>query len=137
VNEVRSNAEIVFETLAAYERGDEETVRARMHPEVEIYSEPGMINAGSFTGFEGFRQWASQWEEAWEEISYEPVEFIDVDDSRLIVRTHVRGRGAGSGLEIDRDFAYLYEIRDGRATRFHLYDSVDSAREAAGRLDDR
>ena len=134
VNEEQSNAELVVETLAAYQRGDDETVRAGMHPDVEVYSEPGMINSGSYAGFEGFKQWASQWEEAWEEITYEPVEFIDVDDARLVVRTHVTGRGAGSGLEIDRDFAFLYEIEDGRATRFHLYESVENAVDAAHRM---
>lgn len=44
------------------------------------------------------------------------------------------GRGAGSGLEIDRVFAYLYEIQDGMGTRFHVYGSKERALEAAAEL---
>jgi len=134
VNGSKSNAELVVEALTAYQQGDEETLRELMDPEVEIYAEPGMINAGRFTGFEGFKQWVSQWEEAWDAASYEPLEFVEVDDRRLVVRVRVVGRGAGSGVEIDREFGYLYEIEDGRSTRYHLYDSVEKAVEAAHRL---
>jgi ketosteroid isomerase-like protein len=127
----KSNAELVVEALAAYQQGQDETVRGLMHPDVEIYSEPGMINAGTFHGFDGFKAWTRQWEEAWQEITYEPVEFIEVDESLLVVAVRVTGKGAGSGLEIDRTFSYLYEIKAGRATRLHLYDNADKALEAA------
>jgi hypothetical protein len=46
----------------------------------------------------------------------------------------VIGTGAGSGVEIDREFGYLYEIRDGVSTRFHLYESAEKAVEAATKL---
>jgi ketosteroid isomerase-like protein len=134
VNEARTNAELMLTALAAYQQGDEETLRRLMHPEIEIYSEPGMINAGSYSGYDGYRQWASQWEEAWDEISYEALEIIDVSDTLLVARVRVRGRGAGSGVEIDREFGYLYELKDGRGTRFHVYVSADRAVEAANRL---
>ncbi len=134
MNAPKTNAQLVVEALAAYQQGDEQTLRDLMHPEVEIFAEPGMINSGSFIGFEGFKRWTRQWEEAWEEISYEPLEFIDVDDSRLVVRVHVVGRGAGSGVEIDREFGYLYEFDDGRTTRFHLYESAEKALEVARSL---
>jgi ketosteroid isomerase-like protein len=127
----KSNAELVVEALTAYQQGQDETVRGFMHPEVEIYSEPGMINAGTFRGFDGFKRWSRQWEEAWDEIRYEPVEFIEVNEWLLVAAVRVTGRGAGSGLEVDRTFGYLYEIRAGRATRLHLYESADKALEAA------
>jgi ketosteroid isomerase-like protein len=134
VNEARTNAELLRTTLAVYQQGDDETLRELMHPEIEIYSEPGMINAGTYSGYDGYRQWAAQWEEAWDEISYEALEIIDVSDTLLVARVRVVGRGAGSGLEIDREFGYLYELKEGRGTRFHVYVSFDSALEAANRL---
>jgi ketosteroid isomerase-like protein len=129
-----TNAELVVKALTAYQRGDDETLRELMHPEIEIYAQPGMINAGSFTGFEGFKRWTAQWEEAWDEVRLEPIEFIDVDEHRLVARVRVVGRGAGSGVEIDREFGYLYEIKGGRSTRYHLYESAEKAVEAAHRL---
>lgn len=130
----KSNADLVVEALTAYQQGDDETLRSLMHPDAETYAEPGMINAGRFMGFEGFKQWTRQWEEAWEQISYEPAEFIDVDDSHLVVRVHVIGRGAGSGVEIDREFGWLYEVEDGHITRYHLYDNAEKAVEAGRRM---
>jgi ketosteroid isomerase-like protein len=129
-----SKAELMIMGLGAYQQGDDETLRRLMHPDIETYSEPGMINSGTFRGFDGFKSWSAQWEEAWEEIRYEPVEFIDVDEALLVARVRVVGKGAGSGLEVDREFGYLYEIREGRATRFHLYESAEKAREVANRL---
>jgi ketosteroid isomerase-like protein len=42
-----TNAELVVKALTAYQQGDDETLRELMHPDVEIYSQPGMINAGA------------------------------------------------------------------------------------------
>jgi hypothetical protein len=52
----------------------------------------------------------------------------------LVVPVHVVGRGASSGVEIDTVFGWLYEWRDGLATRFHVYPTVEDATEAAARL---
>jgi ketosteroid isomerase-like protein len=130
----RSNTEITASAFAAYASGDEERLRELMDPEIEIYAEPGMINAGRYTGWQGWQQWTSQWDDAWEEISYEPLEFIEVGDSLVVAPTRVVGRGAESGLEIDRVFGYLYEIRAGKGIRFHTYGSKERALQAAAEL---
>jgi hypothetical protein len=93
-----------------------------------------VINSGGYRGFEGFQTWTRQWEEAWEEARYEPLEFIDVDETHLVIRVRVVGKGAGSGIETDREFGWLYEIEGGRATRFHLYETAERAVEAAGQM---
>jgi ketosteroid isomerase-like protein len=130
----RSNAELTADAFAAVIDDDEKTLRGMMDPEIEIYAEPGMINAGRYVGWGGWIQWRSQWDEAWEEVSYEPLEFIEVGDSVVVAPTRVVARGAGSGLEIDRVFGYLYEIRDGKGVRLHTYGSKDRALEAAAEL---
>jgi ketosteroid isomerase-like protein len=130
---MKSNAELAIEALAAYQRGDEETLRALVG-EAEIYSEPGMVNSGTYHGFDGFQTWIHQWEEAWEEARSEPLEFIDVDDTHLVIRVRVVGKGAGSGIETDREFGWLFETEDGRCTRYHVYGSVEKAVEAARQM---
>ena len=120
--------------MGAYLTGDEDTLRTLIPPDGEIHGAPGIVNSGTYHGFDGFQQWVKQWEEAWEEINYELLELIDVGDSIVVVPVHVIGRGAGSGLEIDSVFGWLYEFRDEQAVRFHVYASVEDAREAAGRL---
>jgi ketosteroid isomerase-like protein len=129
-----SNVELAQRLLGAYLTGDEETLRGMIDPDGEIYGAPGLINSGTYTGYEGFRQWVRGWEEAWEEINYEQLEMIEVGDSIVVVPAHVVGRGAGSGVEIDSVFGWLYEFRDGRAVRFHTYVTLEDALETANRL---
>jgi ketosteroid isomerase-like protein len=128
------NVALVYDTLAAYQQGDEERLRSLIHPEAEAYGAPGLINTGTYRGYEGLREWLRQWEEAWDEESYELGEIIEVDDSILVVPVRVGGRGAGSGVEIDRVFAWLYQWEDGLARRFHIYPDVEAALAAASEL---
>jgi ketosteroid isomerase-like protein len=126
--------ELVQRMLGAYTTGDEETLRAVIGPEGEIHAPPGMINAGTYYGYDGFQQWTRQWEEAWGEVSYELREPTEIGDAFLVIPVRIVGRGAGSGLEIDSMFGWMYEIRDGEVLRFHAYGTADEAIDAAERL---
>jgi ketosteroid isomerase-like protein len=128
------NVQRSYEMLAAYAQGDEDTLRAFIAPDGEVYGAPGLVNSGTYRGYEGFRQWIDQWTEAWSEERFELGEFVEVDESVLVVPAHVTARGASSGLEIDNVFGWLYEWRDGVATRFHVYVTVEDAMDAGRRL---
>jgi ketosteroid isomerase-like protein len=129
------NVELVQKILGAYLSGDDETLRAMIGPDSEIYGAPGLLNSGTYQGYEGFREWITQWEEAWDEgVQYELGEMIEVGSSIVVIPTHIVARGAGSGVEIDSAFGWLFEFRDGHATRFHAYVGVDEALDAARSL---
>jgi ketosteroid isomerase-like protein len=134
MNDSKSSIELLYEVMGAYQQGDEEKVRDLMHPEAEVHGAPGLINAGTYYGYEGYQQWLQQWDEAWDEINYELGEPIDVDESIVVVPVHVVGVGAVSGLRIDAIFGWLYQFQEGLARRFHVYPDVEEAVEAAKRL---
>jgi ketosteroid isomerase-like protein len=136
VNGSSANEALVQKMLAAYLAGDEDTLREMIGPEGEIYGDAGIINAGTYHGFDGFREWIRHWEEAWDDVRYELGEPIPVGEDFTVVPAHITGRGAGSGVEIDRVFAWMYEFRDGRVARFHVYATIDEATEAAHRFAD-
>jgi ketosteroid isomerase-like protein len=129
-----SNVELAQRMLGAYVGGDQDTLQAIIDPQGEIYGAPGLINSGTYTGYEGFQRWIREWEEAWDEVSYDLQEMIEVGDSIIVVPAHIVGRGAGSGVEIDSVFGWLYEFRDGKATKFHVYLSLEEALEVANTL---
>jgi ketosteroid isomerase-like protein len=130
----KSNVELVYELQGAYLQDDEEAMRELIDPEAEIYGHPEIVNSGTYQGLEGFRRWSREWDEAWEEISYEYGELVEVGDTFLVAPVHVTARGAGSGAEIDSVFGWLWEFRDDRATRFHVYPTVEVALDAARKL---
>jgi len=129
-----SNVELVQLMLGAYLGGDQDTLREVIDPACEIYGAPGLINSGTYIGYDGFQQWIGQWEEAWEEVSYDVQEMIEIGESIVYVPAHIVARGAGSGLETDTVFGWLWQFRDGRAIKFHAYVTPDEALERARAL---
>jgi ketosteroid isomerase-like protein len=128
------NVELVQRMLGAYLTGDEDTLREMIPPDGEIYGDRGLINAGTYRGYEGFRQWIRHWEEAWDEVDYELLETTEIGDALLVIPVHITGRGAGSGVEIDSVLGWLFEFSGGKVLRFHAYVHLDDALEAARRL---
>lgn len=127
-----SNAQIATEMLAAYQRGDQETLARMVDPGIEIHGAGGIVNAGTFIGLDGFVQWTAAWEDAWEDSHYEIVELSEVSDAIVVGAVRVRATGRNSGVPIKAVYGYLWEIRDDKAVRFHVYDSHDEALRRAG-----
>jgi ketosteroid isomerase-like protein len=75
--------------------------------------------------------WAS-YIDAFDSLEWNPEEFIEVDESRLIVVNHNRARGRGSGVEVRAVGAQLWTIRDGTALKVQLYQSKAEALDAVG-----
>lgn len=75
--------------------------------------------------------WASL-HEGGDRLRWEPEEFIDVDEERLIVVTRARMQGPASGVEVEAMSAALWTIRDGKGRSVKLYQSKADALEAAG-----
>lgn len=128
------NVELVQRVLGAYLSGNQEALREVIDPEGEIYGGPGLINSGTYIGYDGFQQWIGQWEEAWDEVNYDLRQPIEIGDSIVVIPAHIVARGAGSGVEIDSEFGWLFQFRDERAVRFHAYVSLDEALQAANAL---
>src|SRR5689334_21816491 len=59
---------------------------------------------------------------AWSEWSSEPEQFIDAGDSVVVV-VRMKAKGAGSGLELDRQDAQVYRFRDNKILRLDYYNS--------------
>jgi ketosteroid isomerase-like protein len=72
-----------------------------------------------------------EWVEAFSEYYNEPLDFIEVGD-RVVVPNRQRGIGSASGIPVDFEFTWVYEIRDGQIARIDEYDTLDAALEAAG-----
>src|SRR5687768_5480412 len=89
---------------------------------------------GEYRGHAGVAQWLEDWGAAWDEWTYEPERYIDADD---IVVGFIRAmtKGLGSGIELEREDAVVYKLRDGKITHIDYYNDRDQALEAVGLRD--
>jgi hypothetical protein len=75
---------------------------------------------------EGARHFLS----GWAELCTLADEYRELDDERVLVLVHHRGRGKTSGLEIEqieRGNALLFQLRDGKVTKHVVYFERDRA----------
>ena len=115
-------------------RFEQVALAASIDPGIEIVGAGGIVNAGTFSGLDGFVRWASAWEEAWEDSNYEIVELSEVSDDIVVGAVRVRATGRNSGVPIKAVYGYLWEFRNGKATRFHVYETHDEALRGAEEL---
>jgi ketosteroid isomerase-like protein len=101
-----------------------------MHEQVEAYDHD-IMDAGEYRGHEGFRRWLEDWSSAWSEFSMEPEEFIDAGD-RVVVVIRMRATGRGSGVQVERQDAIVFEVRDGMTARVDYYNNREQALKAVG-----
>jgi ketosteroid isomerase-like protein len=103
-----------------------------------LASDATMINApGSpFTvrasGPQGVREWLRDVNEAFEEWETRVDGVIDAPGDKVMVLSHVWGRGRGTGVEVEMELDVVYTVADGKITRIEGYYTRDEALEAAG-----
>ncbi len=123
------NVEIVRRAFAyeIYGVGDRAEAEAIFDPDVVI----NPTEEGPSYGLDAIRDNIEHWKGAWEELEVTTEEFIDAGN-RVLVTAHHRGRGRGSGIEVDTRFYLVYSLRNGKVVRSDEYADRADALEAAG-----
>src|SRR3954454_4824634 len=88
----------------------------RFAPNVHIDMTRRVINPDTYEGHAGLRRLGSEVAEVWEEFRIEPERFIDAGDRVIVIETR-RGRGKGSGIEVEQRSGVIWTIREGKITR--------------------
>ena len=65
-------------------------------------------------------------------VHFEPEQFFDVDNDRVLVFVRVSVTGRGSGAPVDIRVAHELTVRQGRVVRFKVHTDRAEALEAAG-----
>ena len=85
-----------------------------------------------FHGHDGYRQAVANWLDAFEDIHWDAEEMLDFGDA-LLVSTHQRGRGSGSGIAVSKPVFQVYTLRRGMVVRLEDFLDRSQALEAAER----
>jgi len=125
----QENVEVVRRAFAyeVYGRGDRAEAEAIFDPYVVMKP----TEEGPSYGLDAVRDNFEHWREAWDELEVRVEEVIDAGD-RVLLTAHHRGRGQGSGVEVDTRFYEVYMLRDGKVVRVDEFSERAEALEAAG-----
>jgi ketosteroid isomerase-like protein len=121
------NVELVRSAFEAFDAEDVAGVVAVLHPDVDNHVSPKMMNGGTWHGVDGYFEMTGAWFEAWEGLRYEVVELEAPDDRHVLATAHQTAIGRSSGVPVEMDVVFLFEIEDARARRFHVYPDRESA----------
>jgi uncharacterized protein len=126
----QENVEIVRRMYAAYLAGDMDGALAHFHPQVAAdFSVRG--DTGPTRGREALSETVMAWLGTWDDYSEQIQEIRDLGATVCVIAKQ-RGRGKGSGVEIENRWGQLYTVEDGLITSLTMYASAAQALEAAG-----
>ncbi len=126
------NVELIRRSYDAFNRRDLALMLKLIHFDFELdFSNSLGPEKGVYPGEEGIRRLFEPYWDAFESISIEPEEFIGTGDVMIAI-VHSRGRGRGSGIEVDARGPHVWTLRDGKVVGFTLYQELDEALEATG-----
>ncbi len=96
---------------------------ARMSPELggRVLNGPGEL-----------RIFGAALEQDFSQFSYDPREYLEAADGRVVVVGRVRGVGRASKMPLEGEFGHVWTLEDGLALRVEAFLDEDAARGAAG-----
>jgi ketosteroid isomerase-like protein len=126
----RENVEGVYRAYEALRRRDLRAFLDLMDPEVEtlrILEVEGEV----YRGHEGMRLFAEHLWGVFPDWRPEVEEAREVGDA-VVAKVRGAGRGVGSGIEVGLTVWQVVKFRQGKALRFHSYETEEDALVAAG-----
>jgi ketosteroid isomerase-like protein len=128
----RENLEIVQRGFEAFNERGVEGIIPFIHPEFEATTPPNLASEpDTYRGHDGIRRWFDSFDEVMDEIGWDAHSFQQVGD-RVVVEFTLRARGKTTGLAFGQDAVMVWSLRDGKAIRVELFESLDEALAAAG-----
>jgi uncharacterized protein len=124
-----ANVEILKRMFDAFNGGDLAAALEDVGPEIEAEPSSSFPGRSVYRGHQGVLEFFATFLEVWDEYAAEPTDFIEAGD-RVLVIARQRGRGKGSGLEIEQDIFQIWTMRDGKAIRMRVCEGRADALEA-------
>jgi ketosteroid isomerase-like protein len=127
----QKNVKIVRAVFDAYFRGDMESVLRLVDPEIVVMQRSEMPDAMTRHGHAGVVEAIAVWPDQWDDYQLEIVQIVDAGD-HVVVRTHQRGRGKGSGVNVEDEIWFVFGFRNGKVAEWRMFGAEREALEAVG-----
>jgi ketosteroid isomerase-like protein len=123
---------LVQRGFAAFEQGDLSGMLDLMADDLVTYrADP---DGATYHGKEGFLEATADWTEGFSDWMVIPEEFIDTGRS-VLVRVRQVARGAASGISIEGEFWFAFQVRGSQLTKVSFYITRADALADAGPLE--
>jgi ketosteroid isomerase-like protein len=124
---VSANLDLVRSIFQAWTHGDVENVlREHFEPTASLDVSDNTFNPAVYVGYEEIARQRRDVNDVWELFEIE-VERLFEGKDMVVAFTHEHGRGKASGVEVDRDSAFLFRLRDGKVSGVRAYLDRDHA----------
>jgi ketosteroid isomerase-like protein len=130
---VSANLDLVRSIFQAWTHGDIEiVVREYFEPTARLDLSENIFNPAVYEGYEAIARQRRGVNDVWDQFEVE-VERLFECEGAVVAFMHERVRGEASGVEVDRDTAFLFRLRDGKVTEVRGYRDRDRALADLGR----
>jgi ketosteroid isomerase-like protein len=127
----QKNVEIVRAVFDAYFRDDMESVLRLADPDIVVMQRPELPDSMTRHGHAGVVEAIAAWPEQFDAYELEIVQIVDAGD-HVVVRTHQRGRGKGSGVDVEDEIWFVFGFRHGKVAEWRMFGAEHEALEAVG-----
>jgi uncharacterized protein len=125
------NVDIVRQVFEAMSSGDRDRALSYAAPDMVVDATRRVFNPTTYRGRQGLSKFIDDMDEVWEDFKAEPREFLDAGD-RVVVTGRMAGKGKGSGVVVEDDFAGIWTVRDGQVVHWQIHPDRGTALEAVG-----
>jgi ketosteroid isomerase-like protein len=126
----QENVELVRRMYEAFHGGDANAALSHFDPEV-VVDASFRVDAGIGHGHEGLNRIIRTWIGTFDDWREEIEEIRDLGKHVLVLSTQ-RGRGKGSGAEVEQRYAVVYEVQGDKISRMTLDHDIARALKKAG-----
>ena len=120
---------------AALSAGDADAAIEICDPEFRLDMSDRVFNPAVYNGHEGIRAFLAEVSDVWETFTWEPIE-LEEYDGVVVAVVRSTGRARGSGLELDRRSAMVWQLDGDRPISLTFYrdpaEAIAIARGSSG-----
>jgi ketosteroid isomerase-like protein len=128
---VASNLEVVNAWVDACNRGDVDAALGLCDASIELVEATALPGAVTATGPDAVRRYLERFTAHWSEGEWLPEEFQESGD-KVLMRARLQLRGRRSGIEVDREWFYVFTLREGKLVSQEGFDERADGLRAAG-----
>jgi ketosteroid isomerase-like protein len=123
--------DVVKAFVDACNAGDVDAAMALCDSTMELVEASALPGAVTATGIDAVRHYLERFSAHWTEVEWLPEEFIEAGE-KVFMRARLRLRGRRSGLEVDREWIYVFTLKGGKLVRQDGFDDREEGLRAAG-----